>query len=175
MPSRVRHAAQAARTSVDPLRLRALAEAVLPSELGSAGVDRAVQNFGEWMADFRADAETDHGYGFPRLRRTASSPAERYPAQLDGLDRIARTFGASFARLDVESRRKVVERALSEAKIERLPARPDGSHVATDLLAFFFDSVEGNDLCYRRRIGRDTCRGLDGSEQRPAAFDSGQP
>jgi hypothetical protein len=174
IPSRVRLSAQTARTAVDQARLRAVAEAVLPAEIGTEGVTRVVQGFSTWLAEYRGGAETDHGYGFPRLRRTPQSPATRYPGQLDALDRLARTTGGEFAQLDADARRRVVERALREAKIDRLPPRPDGSHVASDLLAYFFDSSEANDLCYRARIGRDTCRGLDGSEERPPSLDGGR-
>jgi hypothetical protein len=34
-------------------------------------------------------------------------------------------------------------------------------------MAFYFRSSDANDLCYRAAIGRDLCRGLDGSEQAP--------
>jgi hypothetical protein len=53
------------------------------------------------------------------------------------------------------------------AKLEDLPERPEGRHVAADLMAFFFRSSEANDLCYRAAIGRDTCRGLVDSDRAP--------
>jgi hypothetical protein len=48
-----------------------------------------------------------------------------------------------------------------------LPRTPDGKHVASDLMAFYFNSSEANDLCYRAHIGRDECRGLAGSDREP--------
>ena len=68
---------------------------------------------------------------------------------------------------DTPSDRAAVETALEAAKLTALPRTPDGKHVATDLMAFYFHSSEANDLCYRAKIGRDLCRGLDGSDREP--------
>jgi hypothetical protein len=157
----------------DQMRLKAVAEAVLPTEIGAASQDAAVKAFVAWLQDYRPNADMDHGYGFPRLRRTPPSPAVRYKVQLDALDQAARAKGASFADLALNQRRGVIESALAAAKIERLPARPDGGHVATDLMGFYFNSIEANDLCHRARIGRDQCRGLAGSENKPAPLPQG--
>jgi hypothetical protein len=157
----------------DEARIRAMAEVVLPDEIGAAGRDAAVKSFLGWVGDYRPDAETDHGYGFPRLRRTGPSPAANYAAQLNGLDDDARKRGRSFVDLPLGDRQAVVEAAIAAAKIERLPARPDGGHIATDLMASYFRSIEANDLCYRSRIGRDTCRGLEGSTTKPAPLTTG--
>ena len=157
---RVKLVAQAPTLSpVDETRLRALADIVLPGELGGTGRSRVVTSFLSWLRDYRANVDTDHGYGFPRLRRTAASPGAKYAAQL--------------AALDGNDLRGAVEAAIVAAKVERLPARPDGGHVATDLMAFYFNSVEGNDLAYRAAIGRDTCRALEGSQNRPAPLGTG--
>jgi hypothetical protein len=162
IPARVRLFAQSAPLGpADEARLRALAVVVLPGELGDEGRARVVDNFVRWLRDYRAGADTDHGYGFTRLRRTAPSPAAKYPLQLAALEARG------------GNRRLAVEAAIAEAKIERLPARPDGGHVATDLMAFYFNSVEANDLAYRAAIGRDTCRDLEGSENRPAPLVTG--
>ncbi|MGQ0736308.1 MAG: hypothetical protein ACT4QD_21970 [Acidobacteriota bacterium] len=166
-PLRLR-AQNAALTPADQVRLKALAEVVLPSEIGPAAQEAAVRGFLRWHADYRAGVETDHGYGFPRLRRTGGAPSARYASHLAALDADARRGGRSFADLPVLERRVIVEVAVAAAKVERLPARPDGAHVATDLMSFYFNSIEGQDVCYRARIGRDTCRRLAGSDQRPA-------
>jgi hypothetical protein len=142
-------------------RLHALGDIVLPHELDGAQRARVLERFAAWVQNYRADAETDHGYGFPRLRRTPASPFGGYPAQLAAL-------GPAFESLPVPDRTRAVEAAIAAAKVQRLPGRPDGGHIATDLMAFYFNSVEANDLCYRAQIGRDTCRGLAGSENRPA-------
>ena len=155
-------------SSVDAERIRVLADVVLPREIGSDGRARIVTNFLTWLQEYRAGVDTDHGYGFPRLRRTASSPAAKYPLQLDALEAEARKRGHEFKDSTPADQHAIVEASIAAAKIERLPSRPDGGHIATDLMAFFFHSVEANDLCYRARIGRDTCRALDGSSDRPA-------
>ncbi len=160
-------------TNADSDRIRVLADVVLPQEIGGDGRARAVNAFLSWVRDYRAGAETDHGYGFPRLRRTPPSPAAGYRAHLDALDAEARTRGGSFASLPLAERRAIVEAAIVAAKIERLPSRPDGRHIAADLLGFFFNSIEAEDLCYRRQIGRDTCRVLAGSEDRPSPLSTG--
>jgi len=140
--------------------LRALAAVVLPSELGAAGLDRTATAFAQWVRDYRPGAEMEHGYGLTRLRNKPPSPAPVYLQQLESLR-------SALAASDVESRRHAVQSALQEAKITELPRTPDGRHVAADLMAFYFQSSDANDRCYRAAIGRDRCRGLPGSDQAP--------
>jgi hypothetical protein len=71
-------------------------------------------------------------------------------------------------------RQRAVAAALAAAKVAELPARPDGGHIATDLMAHFFNGPEANDLVYGRLIGRFGCRGLPGSEERPAELPRGR-
>ncbi len=113
------------------------------------------------MRGYRAGAEMDIGYGPPRLPSKGPSPAPNYLRHLEAL-RQALLSG------DVDSKRQAVTAALEQAKVTDLPRTPDGRHVAADLMAFYFRSSDANDLCYRAAIGRDLCRGLDGSEQAPA-------
>jgi hypothetical protein len=141
--------------------LRALAAVVLPTELGQAGIDHTAEAFVSWVRGYRANAEMDHGYGNTRLRSKGASPAAGYLRDLDAL-RPALLSG------DPDSRRQAVTSALDQAKITDLPRTPDGRHVAADLMSFYFRSSDANDLCYRAAIGRDQCRGLEGSEQAPA-------
>ena len=146
--------------------LAALAETVLPSESDRRG---AVAAFIRWIDDYKEDADTDHGYGVTRVRATGPSPAKSYPTQIAALDAAARAAGAaSFATASVAQRRAIVEAALTDARIERLPARPNGGHIAVDLMAHYFNSSAANDLCYRAAINRDACRSLAGSENAPA-------
>lgn len=152
-------------SSTDVTRLRALAEVVLPKELG-AGNRTVVNDFLRWTRNYREGAEMEAGYGFPRLRKAPPSPARRYPAQLAAL-------GASFESLDLAARRRVVEAAILAAKVERLPERPTGDHVATDLMAFYFHSPAATDLAFRAQIGRDQCRGLPDSDKRPEGVRTG--
>lgn len=68
------------------------------------------------------------------------------------------------------SRRDFLKRVaalVGDAAPERLPAR--AKHVAIALLAHFYASPDADDLCYGRRIGRQTCRGLGGVRQPPAS------
>ncbi|MGD9905778.1 MAG: hypothetical protein AB7U83_20080 [Vicinamibacterales bacterium] len=151
-------------------RMRALAEAVLPQELGADGRQRALTAFMTWVRDYRADADGDHGYGHARPRRLPPSPALKYPAQLDDLDRRA---GGAFADRPLADRQRAVTAAIDAADVRDLPRRPNGGHVATDLMAHYFNGSGANDLAYGRRIMRGACRGLDGSDERPAPLPTG--
>ena len=153
----------------------AVAAAVLPASLGRARVDEVARGFRAWVEGYREGAELDRGYGHTRLRATGPSPAASYGLQLAALDRAARAEGANnFAAASPEQRTALLEAALSSAGIDELPERPDGRHVAADLLAFFFRSAEANDLCYGAAIARDACRGLDGSDQPPKPLGEGR-
>ena len=148
-------------------RVVTLAEAVLPQEIGAAGQRAAVDHFLRWLRDYRAGAERDHGYGVTGLRTAPSSPAATYAAELDDLDRRA---GGALASLSLAERQRVVNDAIVAAGVKDLPGRPNGGHVATDLMSHYFNSPAANDLAYRRAIGRDACRDLAGSDERPAAL-----
>lgn len=166
LPARVRAFAQLPALDVpDERRLFPIAEVVLPSEIGSEGRVRVVRSFVRWLQDYRAGADLDHGYGFTRLRRTLASPVAKYGPHFAALD--SRAGAQGFATLSVDARRVILEEAIAAAKIDRLPNRPDGGHIATDLMSFYFNSAEAQNLAYRAAIGRDTCRGLEGSEERP--------
>jgi hypothetical protein len=148
--------------------LRGLATVVLPPSLGPERIDEIVDRFRAWLRAYRPGAELDHGYGHTKLRATAASPLLGYARQLAALDRAARAEGQPFARLAPERQRSLVGAALAASEVADLPERPDGRHVAADLLAFFFRGSEASDLCYGKAIGRDQCRGLPGSENPPA-------
>ena len=154
---------------LDIAALVAIADIVLPDELGGERRRQVVADFLRWVKDYREGSETDHGYGVTRLRMTGPSPARRYPAQLAALDTAARELDGSarFRDLPLDARRTAIAGALTSAKIERLPGRPSGGHIAADLMAFYFNSAAAFDLCYRAHIGRDDCRSLDGSENEP--------
>jgi hypothetical protein len=152
-------------------RMKALADAVLPQAIGEQGRQRALTQFMTWVREYRADADGDHGYGETRVRRLPPSPAQKYPAQLDDLDRRA---GGTFASRSLADRQRAVTAAIAAANIRDFPGRPNGGHVATDLMAHYFNSPGANDLAYGRAIGRGACRDLDGSEQRPSALTGGR-
>jgi hypothetical protein len=146
-------------------RVAALAAAVLPQELGADGQRRAIDQFMSWVRDYRAGAERDHGYGVPAIRTTPASPAGNYLAQLDDLDRRA---GGSFVAASLADRQRIATDAIAAANVRDLPGRPNGGHLATDLMSHYFNSPAANDLAYGRLIGRDACRDLKGSDARPA-------
>jgi hypothetical protein len=162
-------AAQAGTDTITPAALLPIAEVVLPGELGESGRREAVSAFVRWIRNYKEGADTDHGYGNTRIRQTGPSPVRSYPQHIAALDEAARGRGAaSFAAASPDVRRALVAAALVSAKIERLPSRPNGAHVASDLMGHYFNSPAAEDLCYRAAIGRDSCRGLPGSEARPA-------
>jgi hypothetical protein len=148
--------------------LRAVGEVVLPSELGTVGVTRAVTSFVSWMKGYREHAELTHGYGTSRIRYTGPTPATRWTSQLDALDSAARKqFGAAFAALDVAKRAQLIRSALAGAKLDRLPGVSDANHAAVALIAHFYASPAATDLCYNAAIGREQCRPLAQSSRQP--------
>jgi hypothetical protein len=134
--------------------LRGLAAIVLPSSLGREQTDRIAERFAQWVRGYRSGTDLEHGYGFPRIRTKPDLPVARYLEQLDTLGEAP----------DAEA----VRRALDTAKISALPPSPAGVHIAADLLSFYFNSSDANDLCYQANIRRDACRGLAGSDRPPA-------
>jgi hypothetical protein len=131
--------------------LREIAAIVLPGEVDAG---RIARDFAAWVNDYRAGAETDHGYGNTRIRVKGASPAAGYLRDLAALK----------GKVDLES----ITAALKGANVGELPRTPGGAHIAADLMAFYFRSSDANDLCYRAQIGRDQCRGLAGSDRPPA-------
>jgi hypothetical protein len=162
--ARARTAAQTPFGPAHRVRLLALADAVLPQDLGADGHRRAVDQFLSWVRDYRNGAERDHGYGVTAIRVLPASPAARYVADLDDLDRRA---GGSFAAGPRADRQRWVTEAVEAAKVRDLPARPNGGHLATDLMSLYFRSAAANDRAYGRAIGREACRDLAGSDDRP--------
>ncbi len=136
--------------------LRSLAAAVLPSKVS----DQAAARFERWVRDYRPGAEMEHGYGFTRLRAKPASPAPVYLAQLQALH-------GPLADPDPAARRRAIEAALDQAGIKELPRTPDGKHIISDLMSFYFRGPDANDLCYRAQIRREACRGLEGSDNAP--------
>ena len=132
--------------------LRQLATIVLPSSLEREATDRVVERFVGWVRGYKAGADMDHGYGLTRLRSKGPSPASSYLAQLEDLGALSR---------------ESIVAALERAKIAELPRMPDGKHIVSDFMSFYYRGSDANDLCYRAAIQRDRCRGLDGSQNPP--------
>ena len=141
--------------------LKTIAASVLPESLGRNGTDAAAEQFGRWLTEYRAGVTMDHGYGATRVQRTPPLPFDLYRRQIDDLERAAISRGASdFAALPVATRRELIAGALRTAKVDTIPQRPNGQHVVSDLLTFYFRSNDANDLCYRAKVQRHACRGL---------------
>jgi hypothetical protein len=143
--------------------LRQLAAVILPAELGRSGADRIADQFEQWVRDYRPGVGMEHGYGFTRLRSKPPSPAAAYLVQLEALR-------APLAEAGAAGQRKAIEAALDQANIRDLPRQPDGKHVIADLMSFYFHGSDANDLCYRAAIQRDSCRGLQGSDNPPLSL-----
>jgi len=172
--ARVRVGAQASRLTDEAIAtLGEVGRTVLPAELGDAGIDAAVERFVSWTRGYREGVPLSHGYGRPRLRFTPASPVPRYIAQLGALDRAARDRGGRFGALDLETRRAILDEALAAAEVRALPRRPAGQHVVADLMGHYFGSSEANDLAYRARIGRETCRPVRVTTERPRPLGGG--
>lgn len=162
------HAAAVDDLAASPRTLHALGEAVLPSELGRAGTLAAVAGFQRWIAGYRENVELVHGYGTSALERSGPTPATRWAAQLDALDRTARAQGArSFAALPLDLRREIVRRDLETLKADRIGAVGRAPHVALALLAHWYDTPDATDRCYQAHIGKESCRPLAASARKP--------
>jgi hypothetical protein len=150
--------------------LVAVADVVLPSSLGAAGKQQAVDRFVAWCANYREGADMGHGYGASTLRSPSGpSPALRYPDQFAALNAAARErAAASFAALAPAARLEIVEKLLNEPRpVNRLPAQPTGANLIADFMGSYFMSADAWDRCYRSDIGRDSCRTLDNSSEQP--------
>ena len=144
--------------SISADTMRELAVVILPVSLGRKGTDQVADDFLRWIREYRDGTHMASGYGHARTRTIPVNPSRQYARQLEAL-------GAAFSKGD---KRAAVEAALVEGKVDRIPPRPDGRHVAGDLLAHFYSSPAGEDLLYDLAIRRDDCRGLGDSAARPA-------
>lgn len=142
--------------AADLERFQELGSVVLPSSLGRKKTDKIAGDFVQWFRDYKPGAEISSGYGHPATHVIGPNPSANYAEQL-------RALGSPITR-------DAVEKALENAKIDRLPQRPNGKHVAADLIAYFYGSSEGEDFLYNAAIKRYECRGLDTSGKRPASL-----
>jgi hypothetical protein len=166
--TRVRLAAQTRELTPEAVAmLHAIGPTVLPASLGAPRVREVVDRFVEWTKGYREGVPTSHGYGHPVLTRTKASPVPDYVAQLASLDAAAKRKGGAFQALDLETRRALLDEALTAAGVRNIPGRPTGQHVASDLMASWFRSSEANDQVYRAAIGRQTCRPVQITTRRP--------
>ena len=160
----VAHRADALATSwiiADEATMRALAEAILPSELGRAGAAQVAKDFQRWIDEYREGVELTHGYGTSALRFTKPSPRARWAAQLQELN------ASGFATQSLTARKTRVAASLKDVMQGRLPDVVDAQHVALALLAFYYGTPAASDLCYQAQIGRQQCRPLAQQARKP--------
>ncbi|MGE3274642.1 MAG: hypothetical protein AB7O67_05990 [Vicinamibacterales bacterium] len=166
--ARVRLAAQTRTLTPEALvTLEEVGETVLPASIGADQRRQAVRRFAAWVEGYEEGVPVSHGYGHPRLVRTPASPAPDYVAQLASLQAAARRRGAAFGALPLETRRALLDAAFTDAGVRDLPRRPDGKHVAADLMAHYFRSSAANDQAYRALIARHTCKPIQIQTRRP--------
>jgi hypothetical protein len=149
--------------------LQEVAATVLPASLGADKISLTADRFVAWTRGYQEGIPLAHGYGHPRLVKSAPSPVPDYVAQLASLDAAARARGGRFGSLPLDTRRALLDEALSTANVTQLPARPTGGHVVSDLMAFYFRSSEANDVAHRARIGRQVCRPIELTTRRPTS------
>lgn len=163
--------AQAGALSQDDRELvAAIGEVVLPSTLGADGRAKAVEAFAKWLDGYKAGVAMGYGYGDLRYAVVPPSPLLRYPSQLTRLQELSKAKGSLFAALSPGDSKAVVEAALLEARVTKLPERPDGQHIASDLMSHFYNSSDGNDFLFKASIGVSECRGLGTSIDRPVSI-----
>ncbi len=138
--------------------LRRIGASALPSSLSESDVNRVVADFLRWFREYSSGAKMPHEPERLDAPRTPEIAVEVYEAQL----RAIAAAGQNAASLTA-----VMQKALADADIDDLPPRPDGRHIVSDLMSFYFGSSEANDLCYEADIGRMTCRGLPGAGDEP--------
>ncbi len=143
---------------------------VLPESLGPKRISEVAAAFEKWILDYHAGADAGYGYGYTRPRVLGPNPSMHYQDQLKQLDAAAAAKGGGFAGLSTQDNRAIVESALAEAGVVSISNRPDGKHVATDLMSYFYSSSDGIDFCYNAAIRQADCRGLASSGKRPASL-----
>jgi hypothetical protein len=147
--------------------LKDLAAAVLPESLGRSGTDVVAVQFVRWVQEYRVGAELQTGYGATRVRYQQASPATRYLEQLDQLA------SGALAQKSLAARRQGIAQAIESANVKDLAQIPNGAHVVSDLMTFYFHSSEANDRAYLAEVGKDKCRTLKNSGSVPAALKQG--
>jgi hypothetical protein len=158
----------AAAAAGQDVSLRDVAVVVLPESLGSARIGEMTVAFEKWIRDYRPGVDAGYGYGDPRPTVTGPNPSLHYTDQLKQLDEAASAKGGRFATLSNENKRAIVQAALVAAGSTSIPHKPNGKHVASDLMSYFYTSSDGIDFCYNAAIRQSDCRGLASSTKRPA-------
>lgn len=157
-----------AHSALDPALLAALAEVVLPSELGRDGAARAARGFAAWVGGHEEAAELLHPYGSPEVTFASALPTERWAEQLADLDRAARAqHRGGIASLGRVAREELVRNGLRDLRFSGMPPARSAQHVAVALASHYFGSPEATDLCYRAQIRKNQCRPLVNASRKP--------
>jgi hypothetical protein len=155
--------------------LQDLAMVVLPQSLGAKRIAEVATAFEAWASQYPAGADAGYGYGDPRPAVLGPNPSLRYSDQIKALDVSAAAANGSFAAAEMQVKRAIVQAALVNAGVTSIPSRPNGKHVATDLMAYFYSSSDGKDFCYNVAIRESDCRGLESSGARPPELSYKEP
>ena len=157
-----RGGATAAGFALEPALLDAVADVVLPTELGREGRASAVAGFRAWIAGYEPAAEELHGYGDQEIRFTPANPGPLWNAQLSQLDALARRqHRTGFVQLEAPKRDAMVRAQIARLKGgNRMPGVLTAPHVALALLSHWADSSAATDFVYGAAIGKDSCRTL---------------
>jgi Gluconate 2-dehydrogenase subunit 3/TAT (twin-arginine translocation) pathway signal sequence len=152
----------------DRTQLDALADVVLPTELGAKGRDVAIGQFIAWIDGYDPVAEEMHGYGYSDIRYLPPDPAPAWRAQLTALDLLARKARQkSFAKLPLDARRDVLQVALHGHGGDALPAPLYATHVAIALLAHWASTPDAWDLALGVKVVPNSCRVLGDANAKP--------
>lgn len=162
--------APAGARGLDPALLRAVAVLTLPSEVGDAGREQAVQEFERWATAYEPVPELNHGYGTSEIRYGPADPLPGWAAQLQALDLEAtKRTGSGFAALDRGAADAMLRRHIGDPGAG-MPAPLRADHVAVALLAWWLSTPEATDRCYGVRISPETCRGIETAPREPEAI-----
>ena len=155
-------------TGFDRTLLDAVAEAVLPTELGAKGRDVATGQFVQWVDGYDPVAEEMHGYGYSDIRYLPADPAPAWRAQLAALDVLAKkSMQNSFVKLPVKARRELLAIALKGNAGDRLPSPLEANHIALALLSHWASSPDAWDLALGVKVQPGNCRVLGDATAKP--------
>lgn len=151
---------------LDEALLRAVAEVVLPAELGTTGHEQVVLAFQGWARSYQPVAELNHGYGTSEIRYGPPDVVPAWQAQLRALDLEAtKRHAAGFASLEASLRDQILRRQVDDSP--EMPGPLRAHHVAVALLSFWLSSPEATDRCYGVRVGPRTCRSIESAPDEP--------
>lgn len=154
---------------LDRAVLDALGHIVLPrTALGDTGIEGAISEFLSWLDAFEPVTERDHPYYSPEINYGPPHPAPLWGSQLDAMNREAQQrHDKAFPAIGEDQQRFILDHQLPENIPQDLPYAGSAPHVAIGLLAWFYATPEANDLALQAKIGRQSCRGLQGSPDKP--------